>query len=102
MSVAKIALFCSGGMSSSLAGKHLSEVYKESNKNIDVEAYNLGMIDDVTDDADVIVLAPQISWAFDDIKSKFPSKKVIKLSIAEFGSMDGQVIADRLKEEGVE
>lgn len=98
----KIAFFCSGGMSSSLAGRNLSKVYEQENKDIDVAAYDFGLIDDVTKSADAVVLAPQISWAYDDVKDKFPDKKVIKLSIAEFGSMDGKIIAKRLEKEGIE
>jgi PTS system cellobiose-specific IIB component len=102
MTELNIAFFCSGGMSSSLVGKHLQEVYDKKEREISVKAYDFGMIDDVTDNADVIILAPQISWVFDDVVKKFPEKKVIKLTITEFGSMDGQVIAARLKKEGIE
>ncbi|WP_334352285.1 PTS sugar transporter subunit IIB [Companilactobacillus sp. HBUAS56257] len=101
MATKKIAFFCSGGMSSSLAGKHLQEVYTKEDKDIKVDAYDFGMMDDVAEDADVILLAPQISWSYDDVTKKFPDKKVIKLSITEFGSMDGQIIADRLAKEGI-
>lgn len=97
----KIAFFCSGGMSSSLEGKRLQEVYSKAEKDINVEAYDFGMMDDVADDADVIILAPQISWSYDDVVKKYPQKKIIKLSISEFGSMNGQIIADRLEKEGI-
>ncbi|QFG47418.1 transcription antiterminator [Lapidilactobacillus dextrinicus] len=102
MSKIKIAFFCSGGMSSSLAGKHLQEFYESQGRDIQVDAYDFGMMDDVTDDANLILLAPQISWAYDDVKSKFPDKKVVKLSITEFGSMSGEKIAEALKKEGIE
>lgn len=102
MSQLKIALFCSGGMSSSLAGKRLQQEYDKIGKDVDVEAYDFGMIDEIGGDVDVIMIAPQISWATDQVKEEFPDTKVITLSIAQFGSMDGEVLAKVLKDEGVE
>ncbi|WKF85232.1 PTS sugar transporter subunit IIB [Lacticaseibacillus pantheris] len=102
MSQLKIALFCSGGMSSSLAGKRLQQEYDKIGKDVDVEAYDFGMIDEIGGDVDVIMIAPQISWATDQVKEEFPDTKVITLSIAQFGSMDGEVLAKVLEDEGVE
>ena len=98
----RIALFCSGGMSTSLVGSKMQKVYDQEQKNVQVDAYDFGMIDEVCDDVDVIVIAPQISWAYDQVVEAHPDKKVIKLSMQEFGSMDGQVLVNRLAEEGVE
>jgi PTS system cellobiose-specific IIB component len=102
MAKLKIALFCSGGMSSSLAGKRMQEEYDKEGKDVEVDAYDLGMMDDIADDVDVIMIAPQISWIYDDVVKQHPNEKVIKLSMQEFGSMNGKVLVDRLAQEGIE
>ncbi|WP_424321279.1 transcription antiterminator [Lacticaseibacillus chiayiensis] len=102
MAQLKIALFCSGGMSSSLAGKRMQEEYDKEGKDVDVEAYDFGMIDEVGDKVDVIMIAPQISWAEDQVKEEFPNTKVITLTIPQFGSMDGKVLTKVLSDEGIE
>lgn len=67
-----------------------------------VDAYDLGMIDEIAEEVDVILIAPQISWAYDQIVKQHPGKKIIKLTMQEFGSMDGEILVDRLKREGIE
>lgn len=98
----RIALFCAGGMSTSLVGSKMQKVYDSAGKDVQVDAYDFGMIDEIGSNVDVIIIAPQIGWAYDQVVQQYPEKKVIKLTIQEFGSMDGQVIINRLKEEGIE
>ncbi|WP_034538229.1 PTS sugar transporter subunit IIB [Lactobacillus psittaci] len=97
----KVALFCSGGMSSSLVGSKLQKVYTKEDKDIKVDAYDFGMLDEVGSKLDVIIIAPQISWAYDQVKKDYPNAKVIKLTMQEFGSMSGEVVAKRLEKEGI-
>jgi PTS system cellobiose-specific IIB component len=98
----KVALFCAGGMSTSLVGSKMQKVYDAEGKNVQVDAYDFGMIDEIGSNVDVIIIAPQIGWAYDQVIQQYPEKKVVKLTMQEFGSMDGQVIVDRLKREGIE
>ncbi|MBM5607654.1 PTS sugar transporter subunit IIB [Listeria ivanovii] len=98
----KIALFCSGGMSTSLVGAKMKKAYETMGKtNVDVDAYDFAMIDEVGNEVDVIIIAPQISWAFEQVKAAHPDKKIISLTMAEFGAMDGVSIINRLNDEGV-
>lgn len=96
-----IYLFCSGGMSTSLVASKMQKVYDEQKKEVKVEAYDFGMIDEVGNSADIILIAPQISWAFDQVKNQFPDTNVISLTMQEFGSMDGNILVNRLSQEGV-
>ena len=41
----KIALFCSGGFSTSLVAKKMQDVYTAEGDDVKVEAYDLGMAD---------------------------------------------------------
>lgn len=97
----KIAIFCSGGFSTSLIGSKMQKVYDAEGADVKVDAYDFGMVDEVGDDVDVILLAPQIGWAYDQTKEAHPDTKVILLTMQQFGSMDGQVLVDVLKEKGI-
>lgn len=98
----KIALFCSGGMSTSLVGSKMQKAYDAKGvKNVTVEAYDFAMIDEIGHEVDVIIIAPQIAWAFEQVKAAHPDKKVVDLTMAEFGAMDGVSIIKRLENEGV-
>lgn len=96
----KIALFCSGGFSTSLVAKKMMAAYGERGvDDVTVDAYDFAMIDEVGENVDVIVLGPQISWAYDQVKEDYPNKKVILLTLMEFGSMDGNKVIDRIEQE---
>ncbi|WP_239256469.1 PTS sugar transporter subunit IIB [Listeria ilorinensis] len=98
----KIALFCSGGMSTSLVGSKMKRVYEEQGRtDISVEAYDFAMIDEIGGEVDVIIIAPQISWAKEQVEEQYPGKKIVCLTMQEFGAMDGVAVIERLKKEGV-
>ncbi|HIX67477.1 MAG TPA: hypothetical protein H9735_05030 [Candidatus Anaerostipes excrementavium] len=94
----KIYLFCSGGFSTSLLANKMSEAYKDKGRSdVTVEAMDFGSLDSVIEEADVIVLAPQIAWAKEQVEEDYPGKKVYLLTIQEFGSMDGNMIVEKIE-----
>lgn len=96
----KIALFCNGGFSTSLVANKMKKAYIEKGiEDNEVEAYDFAMVDEVGESVDIIILGPQISWAYDQVKEQFPSKKVILLTIQEFGAMDGNKVIERIEQE---
>lgn len=95
----KISLFCNAGMSTSLVGAKLKKSYEGVGKEYDVEAYDFSNLDIEAEDTDIIILGPQIAWAFDDVVKKYPDKKVIQLTMKEFGSMNGDVVRERIEKE---
>lgn len=98
--IMKISLFCSGGFSTSLLAKKMQKAYEEKGITDNViEAFDFAMIDEVEEDVDIIMIGPQISWAYDQVKEKYPDKKVILLTMAEFGSMNGNKIIEKLENE---
>lgn len=98
----RVALFCSGGFSTSLAAAKVQKYFEQTNRNMTISAYGYADLNDKAPSADVIVLAPQIRYVYDDVVKEYPDKKVVKLTMQEFGSMDGAIIAGRLAKEGVE
>lgn len=95
-----IYLFCNAGMSTSLVASKLKKAYAEKGvTDVEVEAFDFSMLQDVVDEADVLIIGPQISWAYDEVKNDYPEKKVILLTMSEFGSMNGNVILERVEKE---
>lgn len=95
----KISLFCNAGMSTSLVGSKLKKSFESVGKNYEVEAYDFSNLDVEAEDTDIIILGPQIAWAYEDVVAKFPSKKVIQLNMQEFGSMNGDIVRERVEQE---
>lgn len=96
----KVCLFCSGGFSTSLLASKMKESYAKRGMNdVEVEAYDFGSLDSVIDETDVVLLGPQIGWAKSQVEEDYPGKNVILMTIKEFGSMNGDLIVDRIEEE---
>ncbi len=95
----KISLFCNAGMSTSLVASKLKKSFDAAGKDYEVAAYDFSQLANEVDDTDVIVLGPQIGWAFDDVKKAYPGKTVIVLTMQEFGSMNGDVIRARVEKD---
>lgn len=96
----KIYLFCSGGFSTSLMANKIKDAYEAKGRNdVEVNAMDFGSLESVVDEADIILLAPQIGWAKEQVEEDYPDKKTILLTIKEFGSMDGDMIIDRIEQE---
>lgn len=95
----KISLFCNAGMSTSLVGSKLKKSFESVGKDYAVEAYDFSNLDVEAEDTDIIILGPQIAWAYDDVVKKYSEKKVIQLNMQEFGSMNGDIIRKRVEQE---
>ncbi len=94
-----IYLFCSGGFSTSLLAQNMkNEFNKQGYDDIEVEAYDHGSLDDVVEDADLILLAPQIAWVKNDVNEEYPEKKVMVMEMTDFGSMNGERMVNKIKE----
>lgn len=91
-----ISLFCNSGMSTSMMAKKLAQAYNADNIQHDIQAYDFSSLSDIASESEVIILGPQIAWAYDDIARDYPDKYIITLSIQEFGSMNGEHLKSRL------
>lgn len=95
----KIYLFCNAGMSTSLVGSFAKKSLEKRGYNVEVEAFDMSMLPEVGEEADIIILGPQIAWQYDSVKETYSNKVVFVLTMQEFGSMNGDVIADRIEKE---
>ena len=94
----KISLFCNAGMSTSLVAAKMKKYYEAQGKDYDVEAYDFSQLLDEGDESDVIVLAPQVGWAYDDTVKDYPNANVMALTLDQFGSMNGEVVGKAVQQ----
>lgn len=86
----KITLFCSAGMSTSLLVNKMKEAAKAAGKEYEIAAYSLNEAPQHAPEADVILIGPQVRFALNDLKSKYPGKDIEVIDMRMYGMMDGK------------
>ena len=93
-----ILLVCSAGMSTSLLVTRMLDYAKEKQINVHIEAHPVGDVESYGQDADVILLGPQVRSQLSHIKSLFPEKPVEVIDMRDYGMMDGQKVLNHVLE----
>ncbi len=88
----KIVLLCAAGMSTSMLVTKMRKAAEELNYECDINAYGTSEASRVGEDADVILLGPQVRFELNKIKSLFPNKPVEAIEMAAYGMMDGKKV----------
>lgn len=86
-----ILLACNAGMSTSMLAMRIEKAAQAQGHDATVKAYPLAEIDEYLDEADVVILGPQIKFAFDDVKAK-TDKPVMAVDMKTYGTMDGEKV----------
>ena len=90
MAEKRIVLFCAGGMSTSLLVNKMRDAASAAGKDYSIDAYGLGQADEYGPDADCILLGPQVRYAINQLRSKFPGKPIEGIEMRVYGTMDGK------------
>lgn len=90
----KIRLFCSAGMSTSLLVNKMKQEAEKRGADYDIAAYSMNEADKYGAEADVILLGPQVRFALNKFKAKFPDKPVEAIDMRSYGLMDGKAVLD--------
>lgn len=88
----KITLFCSAGMSTSLLVTKMQKEAEARGLDIEINAYSEAKAADLGQDADVILLGPQIRFKEKSIKELFPNKPVACIDMRAYGLVDGAAV----------
>ena len=109
ISMKKIYLFCSAGMSTSMLASKMEKVAKEHNLQVEVKAFSLASLDDIYEQEhpDCILLGPQVRFAYDDTKEKYDKLKtpVGVIDSRDYGTINGENVlklAVKLIKQGVQ
>lgn len=93
----RILLFCSAGMSTSLMVTKMREAAKESGVDASIDAFPEAEMAKHLEDADVVLLGPQIRYALGRAKKLCESKNIplAVINAMDYGMMDGKKVLDQ-------
>lgn len=94
----RIVLMCSQGMSTSMMVERMKEEATKKGFECTIEAHPVSELDEVRDDADVILLGPQVRFQLKKLKAKCPDIPMDVIESTAYGMMDGaKVLAQARK-----
>lgn len=85
----KILVVCNAGMSSSILVKNIKHVASQNNQDVDVVATGVSNIVNEKGKWDVCLVAPQISYAVDEVKQKL-AIPVAAIDMRVYAMSDGK------------
>ena len=94
----KIVLLCAAGMSTGMLVVKMKEAAAEMGYDCDINAYAVAEANEVTKDADIVLLGPQIRFQLDNIKKLCPDIPVEAINIQDYGMMNGKNVLKTVKE----
>ncbi len=84
-----IYLFCSAGMSTSLLVTKMRAQAEKYDVPVIIEAFPETLAEQKGQEADVVLLGPQIGWMLADIQKLLPNKPVEVIDSLLYGKVDG-------------
>ncbi|MFV0380055.1 MAG: PTS sugar transporter subunit IIB [Anaerorhabdus sp.] len=85
----KIYLFCSAGMSTSLLVTKMQKAANEQGIEAEIEAFSEVQAQDKGQEADVVLLGPQIKYREKAIREKLPNKPLAVINMQDYGMVNG-------------
>lgn len=91
-----ILLVCAAGMSTSMLVSKMEASAKEKTEEIKIRATSGGELGKYIDDADVLLLGPQVSYLKEDFMEQYVSKNIPieVIDSMDYGMMDGKKVLD--------
>jgi PTS system cellobiose-specific IIB component len=94
-----IYLICNAGMSTSVLVKRMREAAKEGKIDATIEAFSVEVLDQVKDQADVVLVGPQIRHMLPEIKGIVNEGCPVEMiSMSDYGLINGKKVFERALE----
>lgn len=93
----KIVLLCAAGMSTSMLVKKMREAAQETGYECSIDAFAVAEAKQVAEDADVVLLGPQVRFQLDKVK-EMVACPVESIDMSDYGTMNGANVVRRVKE----
>lgn len=93
-----ILLLCSSGLSTSLLVNRIQKVATERDININVSTTSSNAYKKVANDADIILLGPQVGYMLRQVQKTAPDKSVSVIDSSAFKRMNGSAVLDHIVE----
>lgn len=84
-----IYLFCSAGMSTSLLVSRMRAQAEKYNVPVVIEAFSEVLVSEKGEQADVVMLGPQIAYMLPDFQRLLPNKPIEVIDPMLYGKIDG-------------
>ncbi|WP_300000625.1 PTS sugar transporter subunit IIB [uncultured Cedecea sp.] len=84
-----IYLFCSAGMSTSLLVSKMRAQAQKYNVPVVIEAFSETFVSEKGDEADVVMLGPQIGYMLPEFQRLLPNKPIEVIDSVLYGKIDG-------------
>lgn len=94
-----IVLCCVQGMSTGMMVLKMREAAQEMGLECNINAYAIAEVDTVGQNADIILLGPQVRFQADDVRNRCPGKKVVPIDSMAYGMMNGKKVIEDVKKE---
>lgn len=91
----KIVLLCNMGLSTSALMKKMREYAESVNFEVEINAYPVNEAKKVGQEADCILIGPQISYQIEQVKEALPGKPVDTIDMQSYGMMDGKKVVEQ-------
>lgn len=88
----KILLVCSAGMSTSMLIKKMQEAAKAKNIEVSIQAISEAEIINYIDEAQIILLGPQVRFLLSKIREMAGNKPVEVIDTVAYGTMNGEKV----------
>lgn len=92
--VSKILLSCSGGLTTSYFAYSIQNIFQQKQVGIQVDAVGYSDIDQVADDYDLILLAPQIAYMLPQFQKTY-GHKVMTIEAMDFATQNFEGIIQK-------
>lgn len=93
-----ILLVCSAGMSTSLLLTRMLEAAKKKGLDVHIEARPVAEVETYGQNADMILLGPQVRFQLNRIRSTFTDKPVEVIDTRDYGMMNGEKVLNLVLE----
>ena len=93
----KIVLLCAMGMSTSLLVNKIKEEAKKQQYDIDIAAHPISTAVEVSKDADIVLLGPQVRFQLTKLKEELSHTKVEAIDMLAYGTMNGAKVIEQVK-----
>lgn len=81
----KILLICANGLSTSILMQKMEKWGRENNRDLSVKAVPMGGYEDVYQEYDCLLVAPQISYKLKEVRETAVGKPVGEINTMDYG-----------------
>ncbi len=93
----KIVLLCNMGLSTSALMKKMRAAAEKEGYECTVNAYPISEAMQEGQDADCLLIGPQVSYQVEKVKAAMPGKPVEAINMKDYGMMNGAAVLAQAK-----